>query len=136
VSAYTDRVRAFAKLNPDQYVPDTDYPEVFQAVARQVEDDQALGERVMYDLTLGENLRDVLRSPTEPQVPDRERYAPSRMAAVTRRARAAQHAARDGDLPDSARRHEVPTDPQPSQAAHRLGERSAESPTTREGVER
>jgi hypothetical protein len=136
VSDYTDRVRAFAQLNPDQYVPDTEYPLVFQAVARQIEADKALGERVMHDLTLGENARDVLRSPTELQVPDRERYADSRMAAVTWRARAAQQAAGDGDLPDWARWHEVPAEP--TQAHQRLGEHPAEPPTARdrEGVER
>jgi hypothetical protein len=126
VSDYTDRVRAFAQLNPDQYVPDTEYPLVFQAVARQIEADKALGERVMYDLTLGENVHDVLRSPTEPQVPDRQRYADSRMVTVTGRARAAQQLARGADLPDWQRRHGVPADPQ----------RPAEPPPSREGVER
>jgi hypothetical protein len=92
---YTDLIRAFAHLNPDLYVPDTNDPVVFQAVARTLEDDQALGERVMYDLTLGENARDVLSSPHEPQVPDRQRYADSRTAAITGRAHAAQHNARD-----------------------------------------
>jgi hypothetical protein len=95
MTAYTDRVRAFAQLNPNLYVPDTSDPVVFQAVARTVEDDQALTERVMYDLTLGENLRDVLRPPSERQVPDRERYAASRTAAITSRVHAAQHAARE-----------------------------------------
>jgi hypothetical protein len=113
VSDYNDRVREFAQLNPDQYVPDTEYPLVFQAVTRQIEDDNALGERVMYDLTLGENVGDVLRSPTaphEPQVPDQERYAESRMAAVTWRARAAQRAAAGADLQDWQRRFGIPPD--------------------------
>jgi hypothetical protein len=95
VSDYTDRIRAFAQLNPDLYVPDTSDPVTFQAVARAIEDDEALSERVMDDLTLGENARYVLRSPHEPQVPDREHYAASRMAAITGRAHAAQHAARE-----------------------------------------
>jgi hypothetical protein len=92
---YTDRLRAFAQLNPDLHVPDTSDPVVFQAVARSIEDDQALSERVMYDLTLGENLRDVLRHPSDREPSDRERYAASRRAAITSRAQAAQHAARD-----------------------------------------
>jgi hypothetical protein len=92
---YTDRIRAFAQLNPDLYVPETSDPVVFQAVARTIEDDQALGERVMYDLTLGENARDVLRSPHEPHVPDRERYAASRTAAITSRADQAQRVTRN-----------------------------------------
>jgi len=92
---YTDRVRAFAQLNPGLYVPATSDPVVFQAVARTIEDDQALSERVMYDLTLGENVRDVLRSPHEPRIPDRKRYAASRTAAITRRADEAQRDARD-----------------------------------------
>jgi hypothetical protein len=91
---YTDRLRAFAQLNPDLYLPKTSDPVVFQAVARSIEDDQALGERVMYDLTLGENLRDVLRHPSDSEPSDRERYAASRTAAITGRAHAAQHAAR------------------------------------------
>ena len=92
---YTDRIRAFAQLNPDMDVPDTSDPVVFQAVARTIEDDQALSERVMYDLTLGENLRDVLRPGSEREVPDRERYAASRTAAITGRVHAAQDAARE-----------------------------------------
>ena len=92
---YTDRIRAFAQLNPDLYVPDTSDPVVFQAVARTIEDEQALSERVMYDLTLGENARDVLRSPHEPRIPDRERYAATRTAAITRRADEARRATRD-----------------------------------------
>ena len=92
---YTDRIRAFAQLNPDLYVPDTSDPVVFQAVARSIEDEQVLSERVMYDLTLGENLRDVLRHPSDREPPDRERYAASRTAAITRRADEAQRAARN-----------------------------------------
>jgi hypothetical protein len=92
---YTDRVRAFAQLNPDLYVPDTSDPVVFQAVARSIEDEQALSERVMHDLTLGENVRDVLRSPHEPIIPGRERYAAIRTAAITRRADEAQRGTGD-----------------------------------------
>ncbi len=92
---YTDRLRAFAQLNPGLYVPDTSDPVIFQAVARTIEDDHALSERVMYDLTLGENARDVLRSPYDRQVPDRQRYAATRMAAITGRAHAARQAARE-----------------------------------------
>jgi hypothetical protein len=100
---YADRVRAFAQLNPDLYVPDTSDPVVFQAIARSMEDEQALGERVMYDLTLGENVRDVLRSPHEPRIPDRERYGAIRTAAITRRADEAQRVARD---PSAQREHD------------------------------
>jgi hypothetical protein len=92
---YTDRLRVFAQLNPGLYVPDTNDPVILQVVARSVEDDQALSERVTTELTLGENLRDVLRPPSDRQIPDRERYAASRTAAITSRAHAAQHAARD-----------------------------------------
>jgi hypothetical protein len=112
MSDYTDRVRAFAQLNPDLYVPDTSDPVVFQAVARTVEADQAFSERVMYDLTLGENLRDVLRSPSDHKIPDRQRYAASRTAAVTGRVRAAQRAAAVGGLENGQRRWDVPPDPQ------------------------
>jgi hypothetical protein len=100
---YTDRVRAFAQLNPNLYVPDTNDPVVFQAVARSIEDEQALSERVMYDLTLGENVRDVLRSSHEPRIPDRERYAAIRTAAITSRADEAQRVARD---PAAQREHD------------------------------
>jgi hypothetical protein len=95
MSDYTQRVREFAQLNPDQYVPDTGDPVVFQAVARTIEDDQALSDRVMYQLTLGENLRDVRRSPADREVSDRERYAIHRVAAIRERAQAAQRAAVD-----------------------------------------
>jgi hypothetical protein len=92
---YTDRVRAFAQLNPDLYVPDTGDEVVFQAVARTLEEDQALGERVTYDLTLGENIRDVLRGPSDGGPSDRERYATSRTAAITSRAENAQRLVRN-----------------------------------------
>lgn len=122
MSDYTDQVRAFARLNPDLYVPDTSDPVVFQAVARTAEDNHALGGRVMYDLTLGENARDVRRSPTQRQVPDRERYAASRMAAVTWRARAAQRAAAGDDLQDWQHRFGVPPDRERAVARRDVGE--------------
>ncbi len=134
---YAERVRAFARLNPGQDVPDTDDPVVFQAVARTLEEDHALSGRVMYELTLGENVRDVGRDPAARaagEATDRERYATIRTAAVTHRARAAQRAAASA-LEDRQGRLDV-ADPTPPPSGDRDAGRAPAERTPRHGVER
>ena len=131
---YAERVRAFARLNPGQDVPDTDDPVIFQAVARTLEEDHALSGRVMYELTLGENVRDVGRDPADRGIPDRERYATIRTAAVTHRARAAQRAAASA-LEDRQGRLDL-ADPTPPPTSDRDARRAVAERTPRHGVER